>query len=634
MTAEYTAKDITVLEGLEAVRKRPSMYIGSTGPRGLHHLVYEVLDNAIDEALAGACQNVDIIFHEDSSITVIDDGRGIPVDIIENYGQPAVTLVLTRLHAGGKFGGDGYKVAGGLHGVGVSVVNALSEWLIVEVYRGGKIYRQEFERGEPKTGLELSGETNKRGTKVTFKPDNKIMETINVNRDVIAQRVKETAFLMKGLRIRLTDEREKPAYVEEYCYEGGVVDFVKHINEAKEPLHQKIIYFDAKNKDDTMLEVAMQYNEGYNESIFTFVNNINTQEGGTHLSGFKSALTRSINDYARRKGFLKEKDENVSGEDVREGLTAIISVKMKNPQFEGQTKTKLGNTEVRYFTETIVFQKLNEFLEENPPDTRLIVTKIINAAQARQAARKARELVRRKGLLENTSLPGKLADCVTKDASEAEIFIVEGDSAGGSAKQARNRQFQAILPLKGKILNVEKARINKVLSSEEIQAIITAVGTGIDEDFDIESVRYGKIIIMSDADIDGAHIRTLILTFLYRFAQELVEKGHIYIAQPPLYRVTVDGKDRYAYTDEQLREILNSSGGKKYTIQRYKGLGEMNPKQLWETTMNPETRTLIQVTIEDAIRADEIFSTLMGTKVEPRREFIEKYAREVRFLDI
>ncbi len=634
MTAEYTAKDITVLEGLEAVRKRPSMYIGSTGPRGLHHLVYEVVDNAIDEALAGACFNVEIILHEDQSITVIDDGRGIPVDIIENYGQPAVTLVLTRLHAGGKFGGDGYKVAGGLHGVGVSVVNALSEWLIVEVYRDGKIYRQEFERGEPKTELEILGETNKRGTKVTFKPDGKIMETISVNRDVIAQRIKETAFLMKGLRIKLIDERERPPYVEEYCFEGGIIDFVKHINEAKEPLHQNIIYFEAKNRDDTVLEVAMQYNEGYNESIFTFVNNINTQEGGTHLSGFKSALTRSINDYARKKGFLKEKDENVSGEDVREGLTAIISVKMKNPQFEGQTKMKLGNTEVRSFTETVVFQKLNEFLEENPSDARLIVTKIINAAHARQAARKARELVRRKGLLENTSLPGKLADCVSKDASEAEIFIVEGDSAGGSAKQARNRQFQAILPLKGKILNVEKARINKVLSSEEIQAIITAVGTGIDEDFDIENVRYGKIIIMSDADVDGAHIRTLILTFLYRFAQELVEKGYVYIAQPPLYRITVDGKDRYAYTEEQLKEILNSISEKKYTIQRYKGLGEMNPKQLWETTMNPETRTLVQVTIEDAIRADEIFSTLMGTKVEPRREFIEKYAREVRFLDI
>lgn len=634
MTAKYTAKDIIVLEGLEAVRKRPSMYIGSTGPRGLHHLFYEVLDNSIDEALAGACRNVEVILHKDNSVTVVDDGRGIPVDVIEDYDLPAVTVVLTKLHAGGKFGGDGYKVAGGLHGVGVSVVNALSEWLVVEVYRDGKIYRQEFERGEPKTALELVGETDKRGTRVTFKPDSQIMETIKFNRDIIAQRIKETAFLMKGLRIKLTDERETPPYVEEYCYEGGIVDFVRHINEAKEPLHEKIIYFEASNEEGTMLEVAMQYNQGYNESIFTFVNNINTQEGGTHLSGFKAALTRAINDYARKKGFLKDKDENVSGEDVREGLTAIISVKMKNPQFEGQTKTKLGNTEVRAFAETVVFQKISEFLEENPQDAKLIVTKIINAAHARQAARKARELVRRKGLLENTSLPGKLADCVTRNASEAEIFIVEGDSAGGSAKQARNRQFQAILPLKGKILNVEKARINKVLSSEEIRAIITAIGTGIDEDFDINNVRYGKIIIMSDADVDGAHIRTLILTFFYRFAPELVEKGYIYIAQPPLYRITVDGKDTYAYSDDQLKEILDGLGDKKYTIQRYKGLGEMNPKQLWETTMNPETRTLIQVTIEDAIRADEIFSTLMGSRVEPRREFIQKYAKDVRFLDI
>ena len=634
MAADYTAKDITVLEGLEAVRKRPGMYIGSTGPRGLHHLVYEVVDNSIDEALAGACDYIEVVIHKDNSVTVIDNGRGIPVDTVEKHNLPAVTLVLTRLHAGGKFGGSGYKVAGGLHGVGVSVVNALSDWLVVEVCRDGKAYRQEFRRGNPTTQLTVIGECDRRGTTITFHPDPEVFETLNFNVDTLSQRLKETAYLVRGLRLVLVDERPEEAWREEYHFEGGIVDFVRHLNETKEPCHPRIISFSAEAPDGTVLDVAMQYNEGYNESIFSFANNINTQEGGTHLSGFKSALTRAINEYARKKGFLKEKDENVSGEDVREGLTAIISVKLKNPQFEGQTKTKLGNTEVKTFVESVVYQKVSEFLEENPGDAKLIMTKVINAARARQAARKARELVRRKGLLESSSLPGKLADCVTRDKNEAELFLVEGDSAGGSAKQARNRHFQAILPLKGKILNVEKARLNKILSSDEIVAIITALGTGIGEEFNVDNLRYGRIIIMSDADVDGAHIRTLILTFFFRFARELVENGHVYIAQPPLYKVSVDGKDHYLYSDDELKQLLKSLEDRKYTIQRYKGLGEMNPQQLWETTMNPETRTLVRVTVEDAMHADEIFSILMGSQVEPRKEFIQRYAREVRFLDV
>jgi len=634
MTAEYTAKDITVLEGLEAVRKRPGMYIGSTGPRGLHHLVYEVVDNSIDEALAGACDYIEVVIHKDNSVTVVDNGRGIPVDTVEKYDLPAVTLVLTRLHAGGKFGGSGYKVAGGLHGVGVSVVNALSDWLVVEVCRDGKAYRQEFCRGNPTTELTVIGDCDRRGTTITFHPDPEMFETLNFNVETLSQRLKETAYLVKGLKLVLVDERPDEVWRQEYHFEGGLVDFVRHLNETKEPCHPRIISFSAEAPDGTVLDVAMQYNEGYNESIFSFANNINTQEGGTHLSGFKGALTRAINEYARKKGFLKEKDENVSGEDVREGLTAIVSVKLKNPQFEGQTKTKLGNTEVKTFVESVVYQKVSEFLEENPGDAKLIMTKVINAARARQAARKARELVRRKGLLESSSLPGKLADCVTRDKNEAELFLVEGDSAGGSAKQARNRHFQAILPLKGKILNVEKARLNKILSSDEIVAIITALGTGIGEEFNVENLRYGRIIIMSDADVDGAHIRTLILTFFFRFARELVENGYVYIAQPPLYKVSFDGKDHYLYSDDELKQLLESLEDKKYTIQRYKGLGEMNPQQLWETTMNPKTRTLIRVTVEDAMHADEIFSTLMGSQVEPRKEFIQRYAREVRFLDV
>lgn len=634
MTAEYTAKDITVLEGLEAVRKRPSMYIGSTGLKGLHHLIHEVVDNSIDEALAGACKNIEVVIHKNGFVTVIDDGRGIPIDMVEKYKMPALTVVLTKLHAGAKFGGTGYKVAGGLHGVGISVVNALSEELIVEVFRKGKIYRQEFKRGTPTTELMEVGNTEKQGTKVVFRPDEKIFETLNFNTETIAQRLKETAFLVKGLRLFLKDERPAEPHIEEFYYEGGIVDFVKHLNEAKEPSHKNILYFGAESPDGTILDLAMQYNESFTESIFSFANNINTQEGGTHLSGFKSALTRAMNEYARKKGFLKEKDDNVTGEDVREGLTAIVSIKIKNPQFEGQTKTKLGNTEVRNFVETVVYQKLSEFLEENPTDAKLIMNKIISAAQARQAARKARELVRRKGLLESTSLPGKLADCVTRNADEAELFIVEGDSAGGSAKQARNRQFQAILPLKGKILNVEKARLNKVLSNDEIVAIITAIGTGIDEDFDAANARYKKIIIMSDADVDGSHIRTLILTFFYRFVPKLVENGYVYIAQPPLYKISTDGKEAYAFSDEELKTILSAIGEKKHSVQRYKGLGEMNSQQLWETTMDPKTRTLIQVSIDDAVHADEIFSILMGAKVEPRKDFIQKYAKEVRFLDI
>lgn len=636
MASKYTAKDITVLEGLEAVRKRPSMYIGSTGPRGLHHLIYEVVDNAIDEALADVCENIWVTIHKDNSVTVLDDGRGIPTDTVKKYNEPAVTTVLTRLHAGGKFGGSGYKVSGGLHGVGVSVVNALSEWLVVEVYRDGKTYIQEFERGIPVTKVKPKpgAKTKKTGTKITFVPDKKIFPSIDFNSDIVAQRLREQAYLVKGLRLVLKDERKEPPFRKQFCYEGGIVDFVRHLNESKNPIHKNIFSFEAENKDGTIVEVATQYNEAFNESLFTFANNINTQEGGTHLSGFKAALTRAMNDYARKNNYLKDSEDNVSGQDVREGITAILSVKLKEPQFEGQTKTKLGNTEVRSFVDSITFQHLTTFLEEHPRDAKQILTKIVNAARARKAARKARELVRRKGLLESTALPGKLADCSTENTGEAELFIVEGDSAGGSAKQARNRHFQAILPLKGKILNVEKARLDKVLSNDEIRAMITAIGTGIGEDFDIKNLRYGKIIVMSDADIDGAHIRTLVLTFFYRYARELVENGNIFIAQPPLYKVSIGKKDHYVYSEEDLKEYLSKQSKKNYSIQRYKGLGEMNPRQLWETTMNPKTRILTRVNIDDAVYADEIFSILMGAKVAPRKEFIQKYAREVRFLDV
>lgn len=637
MAESYTAKDIKVLEGLEAVRKRPGMYIGDTGARGLHHLVYEILDNSVDEALVGACNKIEVIIHEDNSVTVVDNGRGIPVDIMEGYNQSALTIVLTRLHAGGKFGGSGYKVSGGLHGVGVSVVNALSEKLVAEVRRNGKIYRQEFSRGEPLTDVLVVGESDVTGTTIHFKPDPEIFEETVFNSDTIKQRIKEVAYLVRGLTIVFRDERPQTAEETTFHFEGGLVDFVRDLNKNRNPVHPNIFYFQAEGEDDMLLEVAFQYNEGTSDSVFTFANNINTTEGGTHLSGFRSALTRAINEYARKKGFLKEKDENFQGEDVRYGLLAIVSVKLKNPQFEGQTKTRLGNTEVKSFVEGVTYQKVLEFLEEHPKDAKEIISRVMLAARERIEAKKARELVRRKNFLETSTLPGKLADCVTKNAEEAELFLVEGDSAGGSAKQARNRYFQAILPLKGKIINVQKASKNKVFHNEEIGAIITAIGTGVGDDFDINNLRYGKIIIMSDADVDGAHIRTLALTFFYNYARELIERGHIYIAQPPLYKIQVSAKEiYYAYSDEELKEIIENKIGpdKKYVIQRYKGLGEMNPQQLWETTMNPETRTLIRVTIEDAIAADEIFNILMGDKVEPRKDFIQKYARQVRFLDI
>jgi len=629
----YDESSISVLEGLEAVKKRPSMYIGSTGPRGLHHLVYEVVDNSIDECLAGYCNNIWITIHEDNSVTVVDDGRGIPVGLMKKHKKTAAEVVLTTLHAGGKFGGKVYRVSGGLHGVGVSVVNALSEWLILEVGRGGKVYQQRYERGIPKSKLEVVGETKRTGTIISFYPDPEIFESIEFDFDTIAQRMREMAFLNRGLRIEIRDERKTPPDEAVFKYEGGINDFVEHINSSKDPLHKKKIYMSSE-KQNAQVEISMQYNKGYVESIYTFANNINTHEGGTHLAGFKSALTRVMNDYARRKGLLKEKEGNLTGEDVREGLAAIVSVKLKEPQFEGQTKTKLGNTDMKGFVETTVNAKLAEWLEENPGEAKAIMNKVLAASKARMAARHARELTRRKTLLESTSLPGKLADCTMKDPSMCEIYLVEGDSAGGSAKQARDRRFQAILPLKGKILNVEKARLHKILNNNEIQAIIAAAGTGIGEEFDLSRARYHKAIIMTDADVDGAHIRTLILTFFFRYMQEMIEAGYVYIAQPPLYRINCGKKDYYAYNDEEMEDLLKRFDGKKYSVQRYKGLGEMNPEQLWETTMNPEERSLMQVTLEDAIVADEIFNVLMGDDVEARREFIQKHAGKVRFLDI
>ncbi|RJP33033.1 MAG: DNA topoisomerase (ATP-hydrolyzing) subunit B [Actinobacteria bacterium] len=629
----YDESSISVLEGLEAVKKRPSMYIGTTGPRGLHHLVYEVVDNSIDECLAGYCRNIWITLHEDNSVTVVDDGRGIPVGIMKKQKKSAAEVVLTTLHAGGKFGSKVYKVSGGLHGVGVSVVNALSGWLILEVGRDGKVYQQRYEKGAPVTKLEVVGETDRTGTIISFSPDPEIFESTEFDFDVIAQRMREMAFLNRGLRIEIKDERRDPPEEVAFRYDGGIIDFISHINATKDPLHGKTIFMSAE-QEKAQVEISMQYNKGYVESIYTFANNINTHEGGTHLAGFKAALTRVINDYARKKGFLKEKEDNLIGEDVREGLAAIINVKLKEPQFEGQTKTKLGNTEIRGFVETTVNAKLSEWLEENPGEAKTIMNKVIGASKARMAARNARELTRRKGLLESTSLPGKLADCTMRDPSMCEIYLVEGDSAGGSAKQARDRRFQAILPLKGKILNVEKARLHKILTNTEIQAIISASGTGIGEEFDIAKARYHKAIIMTDADVDGAHIRTLILTFFFRYMREMIEAGYVYIAQPPLYRITCEKKEYYAYNDTEMEELTNRFDGKKYDIQRYKGLGEMNAEQLWDTTMNPEQRILMQVNLEDAIVADEIFNTLMGDDVEARRRFIQKHAKNVRFLDI
>lgn len=630
----YSGKDIQVLEGLEAVRKRPGMYIGSTGLKGLHHLVYEVVDNSVDEALAGYCTSVDITIHPDNAITVVDNGRGIPVDKHPKLKKPTVEVVLTILHAGGKFGGSGYKVSGGLHGVGISVVNALSRRLSVEVKRDGYIWTQNYEYGQPKGPLVPSGKTKATGTKVTFWPDEQIFETVEFDYDTLASRLRETAFLNKNLKITLTDERELEPRREEFRYSGGIVDFVKYLNEGKDTLHHRVIYFEEEGEEGH-IEVAMQWNAGYSDSVLAFANNINTHEGGTHLDGFKTALTRTVNDYARRQGILKDKEDNLSGEDIREGLAAVVSVKLRDPQFEGQTKTKLGNPEMRGFVQSATAQAFAEYLEEHPKPARVIVTKATQAAKARAAARKARELTRRKGLLESSTLPGKLADCSIRDAELAEIFLVEGDSAGGSAKQARDRSFQAILPLKGKILNVEKAGINRALSSEEIQAMITALGTNIAEEFDITQARYHKAIIMTDADVDGAHIRCLILTFFYRYMREMIEHGYIYIAQPPLFKISYGRKQEYAYSERQLQQTLAKlPPDTKVSIQRYKGLGEMNPEQLWETTMDPSKRTLMRVTLDDALAAEKAFVDLMGDNVEPRKEFIQRHAKDVRFLDI
>ena len=632
VNGSYGAEQIQILEGLEAVRKRPGMYIGSTSVRGLHHLVYEVVDNSIDEALAGYCDNIVVEIRPDNSICVQDNGRGIPVDMHES-GMPAVEVVLTVLHAGGKFGGEGYKVSGGLHGVGVSVVNALSKRLEVEVKRGGKKYSIAFERGITVEKLTVIGETEETGTKVTFWPDEEIFEELVYSYDTLKHRLRELAFLNRGIRVTLKDEREE-GKAEEFHYEGGICSFVKHLNKNKDVLHAEPICIYG-GKETTLVEIAMQYNDSYVENVSTFVNNINTQEGGTHLSGFKQALTRSINDYARKLNQLKDADENLSGEDIREGLTAVISIKIQEPQFEGQTKTKLGNSEVRGIVDSVVSEKLGEFLQENPAITKKIIEKAVMASRARLAARKARELTRRKSALEISSLPGKLADCSSRDSEQTEIYLVEGDSAGGSAKQGRDRRFQAILPLRGKIINVEKARLDKILNNEEIRSMITAFGSGIGEEFDLSKRRYGKIIIMTDADVDGAHIRTLLLTFFYRYMQPLVAEGHVFIAQPPLYLVK-KGKDHtYLYSDDELDQHLTRIGrDSNVAVQRYKGLGEMNPEQLWETTMNPERRTLLQVSMEEAMEADEIFTVLMGDKVEPRRKFIEDYAHRVRNLDI
>jgi DNA gyrase subunit B len=629
----YDESQIQVLEGLEAVRKRPGMYIGSTSGKGLHHLVWEVVDNSIDEALAGYCTRIDVIVHEDNSVTVIDNGRGIPVGENVKLKKSTLEVVMTVLHAGGKFGGEGYKVSGGLHGVGVSVVNALSEQVIVTVKREGHIHQQEYRRGAPQYDIKIIGDTEETGTQVKFKPDTEIFtETTIFDYDILIGRIRELAFLNKGIEINLSDERTGMS--DSFRYEGGIVEFVKYLNRTRDPLHEQPIYVEG-TKDHINVEVALQYNDGYTENIYSFANNINTHEGGTHESGFKSALTRIINDYSRKMGFVKENESNLTGDDVREGLTAIISVKIPEPQFEGQTKTKLGNSEVRGLVESLFSEKLLQFLDENPAVARKVMEKSLQAARAREAARKARELTRRKSALEVSSLPGKLADCSSKDASISEIYIVEGDSAGGSAKQGRDRHFQAILPLRGKILNVEKARLDKILSNLEIRAIITALGTGISEDFDITKARYHKIVIMTDADVDGAHIRTLILTFFYRYMRKLIEEGYIYIAQPPLFKIERNKVARYAMNEKQRDEIIAEFGeGVKLNIQRYKGLGEMNATQLWDTTMDPDSRTMLQVRIDDAIKADLMFDTLMGDNVEPRREFIQQYAKYVKNLDV
>ena len=629
---KYNADQIQVLEGFEAVRKRPGMYIGSTGPRGLHHLVYEIVDNSVDEALAGFCKKIKVTINEDNSITVVDDGRGMPVDMHPKMKIPAVEVIHTVLHAGGKFGGGGYKVSGGLHGVGASVVNALSTKMTVEISRGGKVYDIEFSRGKTTRKLNEIGEKKVTGSKTTFWPDPEIFEETVYDYGTLQHRLREMAFLTKGIQITLEDKRAGQKKKEVFHYEGGLKEFVTHLNNNKDKIHESVFYFEYTNNNQEV-EVAMQYTDKYNELLLSYANNINTVEGGSHLAGFKSALTRVMNDYAKKNNIVKE-GESLSGEDVREGLTAIISVKVREPQFEGQTKTKLGNSEVKGIVDNIISDGLKEFFEENPSEAKAIVNKNINAARARQAARKARELTRRKNALEISSLPGKLADCSEKDPDRTEIYLVEGDSAGGSAKQGRDRKFQAILPLRGKIINVEKARLDKILANEEIRAMITAFGTGIGEEFDIEKRRYDKIIIMTDADVDGAHIRTLLLTFFYRFMKPLITKGHVYIAQPPLYQVRKGRSIWYLYTDDELKSKIEEVGGDNTVVQRYKGLGEMNPEQLWETTMDPQFRTMLKVELEDAVEADRIFSVLMGDKVEPRRKFIQDNAKKVRNLDL
>ncbi|MGI6173401.1 MAG: DNA topoisomerase (ATP-hydrolyzing) subunit B [Christensenellales bacterium] len=642
MANKYDENQIQVLEGLEAVRRRPGMYIGSTDERGLHHLVYEIVDNAVDEALAGFCTSVTVTLHKDGSVSVADDGRGFPVGIHPKIGRPAVEVCLTILHAGGKFGGDGYKVSGGLHGVGASVVNALSSRMLVQVYQDGNIYQQEYERGKVLYDLKIIGDTDRTGTTIRFHPDVKtgeipepgIFETGNFNYETLRMSFRETAFLNAGLRIELIDERGAEPVSVAYHYEGGITSFVEFLNKHKEPLFKPPIY-NADKVDTTTVEVALQWNDSYNESVFTFANNIRTTEGGTHLEGFRTALTRSVNDYARKAGILKPSDQNLTGEDIREGLTAIVSVKLKEPQFEGQTKTKLGNSEVRQIVASKVSETMDIFLEEHPTEAKLILDKCLAAARAREAARKARELTRRKTVLESASLPGKLADCTERDPAKCEIFLVEGDSAGGSAKSGRDRHFQAILPLRGKILNVEKAREERILANNEIKAMITAFGGGFAEEFDPEKLRYHRIVCMTDADVDGSHIRILLLTFFYRYMPQLVTDGYVYIAQPPLYKVTRGKTSKYVYSDEQLQNLLDEMGrDTKPEIQRYKGLGEMSAEQLWETTMNPETRSMYRVTVNDAIAADEMFTLLMGDQVAPRREFIEQNAKLVANLDI
>ncbi|MCI6094821.1 MAG: DNA topoisomerase (ATP-hydrolyzing) subunit B [Eubacteriales bacterium] len=640
MENNYDASQIQVLEGLEAVRRRPGMYIGSTDARGLHHLVYEIVDNAIDEAMAGYCTHINVYIHLDNSITVVDNGRGIPVGIHPKTGKSALEVALTMLHAGGKFGGSGYKVSGGLHGVGLSVVNALSDELRAEVRRDGKVYRQICQKGIKITEVEVVGicGEDEHGTTITFAPDETIFDEVNYDYDTLTRRLRELAFLNAGVSITVTDERGETDRSDTFHYEGGIVEYVTYLNKNKEVLHPEPIYFTASKveseKDSASVEIAMQYNDGYNENVFTYANNINTIEGGSHLVGFRTALTRVVNDYARKYKILKDNDANLSGEDTREGLSAIISVKLTEPQFEGQTKTKLGNAYIRNMVDSAVYAGLMQYMEEHPAQAKTIVDKCLSASRAREAARKARELTRRKSVLDSAALPGKLADCSEKDPSKCELFIVEGDSAGGSAKEGRDRHFQAILPLRGKILNVEKTRLDKILGNAEIKCMITAFGAGMDAEFDESKLRYHKIICMTDADVDGSHIRTLLLTFFYRHMRPMIEKGYVYIAQPPLYLIKKGSLEKYVYSDEELNLTLDEIGRDKITVQRYKGLGEMNPEQLWDTTMDPEKRIMLQVTMDDAMLADEVFTLLMGDKVEPRREFIEQNSKLVTDLDI